>query len=146
MLSTGHAKPPSIPRVSAPIYFLTSICYCLYFRVSLETAPSWSQMRFYWASPKLQNVLIELFLAGRADTLQLIARAAVVSDLLPQMLDGLCEVSSVPSTKKDCQDLLDGTYDFCRWKDETIAQISADMPRLIGLLKNVTGMVGQLCA
>jgi hypothetical protein len=61
------------------------------------------------------NALLDTYLRadhGSHSLLEVIGRAVMMSDLLPKMLDALCVLPTVPSSRKDCQDTLEVNYDF----------------------------------
>jgi hypothetical protein len=110
---------------------------------SIESSCS-SNVRFYWCSKKLLNALLDTYLRadhGSHSLLEVIGRAVMMSDLLPKMLDALCVLPTVPSSRKDCQDTLEVNYDFCLWREKAVTEAISNLPAVLNLCKIISNMV-----
>eukprot|EP00981_Chlorochromonas_danica_P008536 scaffold2208_cov170-Ochromonas_danica.AAC.20 len=94
-----------------------------------EDSLNWQCIRHYWSSPHLTYVLLDLYLKGQSGILAVIARAVMISDLLPQFLDGLCSLSIFPKSRKEAQDALEGVYEFCHWRETVIEDVYGTIDR-----------------
>lgn len=108
-----------------------------------EDSLNWQCIRHYWSSPHLIFVLLDLYWKGQSDILAVIARAVMISDLLPQFFDGLCSLSVFPKSRKEAQDALEGVYEFCHWRETVIEEVIQRLPSLQNLCKDLSKMVGM---
>lgn len=108
-----------------------------------ENGLAWSHMRGHWAFPLLMTVLMDAYLAGNAALLPIICRSAIVPDICSKALVSLCNMSTMLTSRKECQAALDSQAEFVAWKRQEVQRLEVDLPALQGLFSDVYGMVNK---